>query len=87
LSRDLFYLVGSVLHTLDETQLIDKIKPLAAKPQDNLINIVKLLGLEQERDEPARNYLVRLKGADNVCEVMVQCTAKDFTEEDEAYRD
>ena len=72
--------MGSVLHTLDETQLIDKIKALAVRPQNNLINIVKLLGLEHECDEPVRNYLARLKGAANVCKLTVQCTAEACTE-------
>ena len=62
LSRDLFRLVGTSLRELKEEDLLKKIKQLAVKPQNNLINVVKLLSLEQEREEPVRNYLARIKG-------------------------
>ena len=47
-------------------QLLRRIKELAVWPQNNLINVVKLLELAQEREEPVKNFLARLKGAANV---------------------
>ena len=86
LSRDLFRLVGSAIQLLTEEKLLKKIKELAVRPQNNLINVVKLLGLEQERDEPIKNFLARLKGAANVCKLTVKCTAQECRE-DVSYSD
>ena len=86
LSRDLFRLVGSTLQQLTENQLLKRIKELAVQPQNNLINVVKLLELEQEREEQVKNFLARLKGAANVCKLTVKCTAENC-QEDVSYSD
>ena len=43
--------------------------------------MVKLLRLEQEREEPVKNYLARLRGAANICKLTVKCTAEGCQEE------
>ena len=66
LSRDMFKLAASSLQQSTDDQLLRRIKELAVRPQNNLINVVKLLQLAQEREEPVKNFLVRLKEAANV---------------------
>ena len=51
--------------------------------QNNLVNIVRLRlrSLVQDRDEPIRSYLARLKGvsASAVCKLTLQCSCNPST--------
>ena len=47
---------------------------LAVVAQNNLVNIVRLRSLAQDRDEPIRSYLARLKGIAAVCKLTLQCS-------------
>ena len=44
-------------------------------PQNNLVHVVKLLALNQDRDEPVRSFLARLKGCASTCKLTVKCTS------------
>ena len=56
---------------------------LAVVAQNNLVNIVRLRlrSLVQDRDEPIRSYLARLKGvsASAVCKLTLQCSCNPST--------
>ena len=52
LRRNLFNCLGSKLKTLTEQQMMDEIQQLAVLAQNNLVKIVQLLALYQDREEP-----------------------------------
>ena len=41
--------------------------------QNHLVNIVRVRSLVQDREEPIRSYLARLKGVAAVCKLTLQC--------------
>ena len=62
-------LFGDQLDMKGKEQLLKK---LAVVSQNHLVNIVRLLAMVQNRDEPVRTYMARLKGAAGVCSLIVQ---------------
>ena len=56
LRRNLFSCLGSKLDTLTEQQLLDEIEKLAVLSQNNLVKVVHLLALSQDREEPVRAF-------------------------------
>merc|ERR1712030_287381 len=80
LRRNLFNCLGSKLKTLTEQQMMDEIQKLAVLAQNNLVKIVQLLALSQEREEPIRAFYARLKASASACEFSVHCTAVACTE-------
>ena len=75
LRRNLFNCLGSKLKTLTEQQMMDEIQKLAVLAQNNLVKVVQLLALSQDREEPIRAFYARLKASASACELSVQCTA------------
>ena len=75
LARDLHRSMGSKLDTATEAELLLEIEHLCVIPQNNLVNVVKLLALTQDRDEPIRSFLARLKGCASICKLTVTCTS------------
>ena len=73
LSEDLGNLFGDKLDKMDEAQLIAEMQKLAVVSQNNLVNIVRLRALVQDRDEPVRSFVARLKGTAGVCKLTVWC--------------
>ena len=49
-------------------------KKLAVPHHNNLVNIVKLRSLTQERDERVRPFFARIIGMASICELSVTCT-------------
>ena len=80
LRRNLHNCLGTKLENLTEQQLMDEIQKTAVLAQNNLVKIVQLLALFQEREEPIRTFFARLKAAASACELSVQCTAVACTE-------
>ena len=56
LKRDLFSCIGSKLEKLTEQQMFHEIEKLAVLSQNNLVNVVHLLALSQDREEPIRVF-------------------------------
>ena len=54
-------------------------RKLAVMAQNNLVNIVRLRSLLQDRDEPIRSYFERLKGIAAVCKLTLQCSCTPST--------
>ena len=80
LRRNLFNCLGSKLKTLTEQQMMEEIQKLAVLAQNNLVKLVQLLALCQDREEPIRAFFARLKASASACELSVQCTAVACTE-------
>ena len=80
LRRNLFNCLGSKLKTLTEQHMMDEIQKLAVLAQNNLVKVVQLLALSQDREEPIRTYYARLKASASACELSIQCTAVACTE-------
>ena len=72
--EDLDNLHGSQLDQMEETELMAEMRKLAVVAQNNLVNIVRLRSMMQDRDETIRSFLARLKGAAAVCKLTVQCS-------------
>ena len=74
LYRDLHRSLGSSLQTKTEAELIKEMKKLAVPHHSNLVNIVNLRSITQERDERIRSYVARIRGQASICELTVPCT-------------
>ena len=74
LAEDMENLYGEQLDMSTETELLDRMHQLAVVAQNHLVNVVRLRSMVQDSDESIRSYLARLKGAANVCNLMVSCT-------------
>ena len=78
LNRGLYNCLGSRLESLTEQQMLDEIEKLAVLAQNNLVNVVHLLALSQDREEPVRAFYESLNANASVCELSVPCTATAF---------
>ena len=74
LMEELNNLHGDQLDAKTEEQLLAEMRTLAIVAQNHLVNIVRVRSLVQDRDEPVRSYLARLKGVAAVCKLTLQCT-------------
>ena len=64
---------GEKLDEKNESELISEIRKLAVVAQNNLVNIMRLRSLVQDRDEPVKSFMARLKGVAKVCKLTVKC--------------
>ena len=69
--RDLFRTLGSSLHTLTEDAMIKEMRRLAVPHHSNLVNIVAMRSVTQERDERVRSCVARIRGLASVCQLTV----------------
>ena len=74
LMQDLENMFGAQLDQKSEAELMADMRRLAVVAQNNLVNIVRLRSLEQDRDESGRSFLARLKGLGAVCKLSVECS-------------
>ena len=58
---------------ITEKDLLARMKRLAIKAQNKLVNIVEFLSMTQETDEPVAMFLSRLQGQASVCDFTVKC--------------
>ena len=52
---------------------MEEIKKLAVKKRNNLVNIIELQGMGQQRDEKISAFLARLNGKADLCDYLVEC--------------
>ena len=76
LMEELNNLHGDQLDAKTEEQLLAEMRTLAIVAQNHLVNIVRVRSMVQDRDEPIRYYLARLKGVAAVCKLTLQCTCE-----------
>ena len=60
--------------TISVANLMLEIKKEAVEKQSDLLNKVKLMKAKQERDEPVRTFVARLRNLANICILYTQCT-------------
>ena len=72
--QDLENMFGAQLDQKSELELMADMRRLAVVAQNNLVNIVRLRSLEQDRDESGRSFLARLRGLGAVCRLSVNCS-------------
>ena len=63
--------VGNKYNQPDDLILL--IKQLAVKIRNNLINIIELQRMGQQRNEPVSTYTARLNGQADLCDLVVTC--------------
>ena len=51
----------------DETEVIKAIQKLAVKTENVIVARVRLLNMKQDRDEPVRSFVAKLRGQADVC--------------------
>ena len=59
--------------TITVANLMLEIEKTAVDKQSDLLNKVKLMEAKQERDEPVRTFVARLRGLANICILYTQC--------------
>ena len=65
----------------DENVLLQAMKRMAVRAQNNLVNVVTFLGMGQDNDEPGGSFAARLKGQASICDFTVKCAASGCTNE------
>ena len=58
---------------------MQEIEKAAVEKQSDLLNKVKLKEAKQERDEPLRTFVARLRGHANICILFKQCAGDTCT--------
>ena len=57
-----------------ESKLLEAMKRMAVRAQNNLVNIVDFLGMGQDKDEPGGSFSARLKGQAAICDFTIKCS-------------
>ena len=57
----------------DPVELMTKVKELAVKKRNNLVNIIELQGMGQQHGEKMSTFIARLNGKAELCDYLVQC--------------
>ena len=50
-----------------------KVKELAVKKRNNLVNIIELQGMGQQHGEKVSTFIARLNGKAEICDYLVEC--------------
>ena len=64
---DLYRIYGVNLENEPESKVLEAIKKVAVKVENVIVARVRLLNMKQDRDEPVRNFVAKLKGQANTC--------------------
>ena len=75
LRRDLYRTMGAGHTDITEDQLLEEIRKLAVPHQNQLVNVVNLMGMVQDTDEGIRNFSARVQGQAKVCTFTVAVLA------------
>ena len=65
--------MGSRLANISIADLMTEMEKAAVEKQSDMLNEVKLMEAKQERGEPVRKYLARLRGLADICKLSVEC--------------
>ena len=76
LRRDLYRTMGAGYNDITENLLLEEIRKLAVPHQNQLVNVVSLMGMVQDTDEGIRNFSARVQGQAKVCTFTVAVQAK-----------
>ena len=67
LRKDITRTHGTLTNETEEDALL-KIRRLAVRPENILVSRVQLYSLRQDRDEPIRSFVARLRGQSSICQ-------------------
>ena len=65
----------SRLANISIADLMTEMEKAAVEKQSDMLNEVKLMEAKQERGEPVRKYLARLRGLADICKLSVECSS------------
>ena len=74
LRRDLTRNAGGTLTGMAEEEVLKAMKSLAVREENAMVARVALHNMRQDRDEPVRSYVARLKGQAGICKFIQKCT-------------
>ena len=67
--------LGGRFADINITDLMLEMEKAAVEKQSDMLNEVKLMVANQERNEPVRKYLARLRGLADICKLSVECSS------------
>ena len=73
LQKTLFANLGDRWDTISSADLLKEVEVVAVEKQSDMLNEVHLMEAKQDRNEPVRKYLARLRGLANICSLTVSC--------------
>ena len=73
LRRDLTRNAGGTLTGMAEEEVLKAMKSLAVREENAMVARVALHNMRQDRDEPVRSYVARLKGQAGICKFIQKC--------------
>ena len=73
LRKTIRYSVGRRMQDITLANLIEEVKTAAVERQSDMLNEVRLMEAKQERGEPVRKFLARLRGLADICQLKVTC--------------
>ena len=74
LRNALYKALGDRIDDINVTDLMKEIEELAVVRQSNNVNTLAMINAKQERDEPVRQFVARLRGLAAVCDLTETCT-------------
>ena len=69
--------LGTRADTISLSVLLEEVKTAAVEKQSEMLNHVRLMKENQERDETVKKFLARLKGMGAICKLAVTCTCNE----------
>jgi len=81
LRKDLSRTHGTLTHQTED-RVLTFIRTLAVRPENTMVERVKLQQMRQNRDEPVRSYCARLRGQASVCKFLKPCACEPATDVD-----
>ena len=69
--------LGSRAESISLGDLMEEVKTAAVEMQSDMLNEVRLMEAKQERNEPVRRFLARLKGLAGICQLKVKCACNE----------
>ena len=77
LRKTLTHTLGKAkLSNISSEELMKEMERTAVAKCSELMNLVQLMDMQQERDEPFRSFVARCKGQANVCNFKTPCPGK-----------
>jgi hypothetical protein len=73
LQTTLFDTIGERWDTISSVDLLKDVEVVAVEKQSDMLNEVRLMEAKQDRNEPVRKFLERLRGLANICSMTVTC--------------
>ena len=73
LRKTIRYSVGLRMQDITLASLMEEVKIAAVERQSDMLNEVRLMEAKQERGEPVRKFLARLRGLADICQIKVTC--------------